>query len=87
MTKPDPLREQLPALGGRAALHVDEVIANSVADKAGLKTGDLLLSLAGEPVSDIPSFAAAIAGSVGETELQVGRNDQVLRISVKLEQK
>jgi len=85
--KDDPLREQLPALGGRAALHVDEVIANSVADKAGLKTGDLLLSLAGEPVSDIPSFAAAIAGSVGETELQVGRNDQVLRISVKLEQK
>lgn len=84
--KDDPLREQLPVLGTRSAVRVDEVIAHSAADKAGIKSGDLLLALAGESVSDIPSFAAAIAARSGHTELQVLRGKQVLNITVDLEQ-
>jgi small nuclear ribonucleoprotein (snRNP)-like protein len=84
--KDDPLREQFPVLGSRTAMRIDEVIAHSAADKSGLKPGDLLLALAGEPVSDIPSLAAAIASRNGATELQVLRGSEVLKLNVDLEQ-
>ncbi|HZL38552.1 MAG TPA: PDZ domain-containing protein [Tepidisphaeraceae bacterium] len=84
--KDDPLRGQLPVLGTRTAVRVDEVIAGSAADKAGLKAGDLLLALAGQAVSDIPSFAAAIAARSGETQLQVLRGSNVLKVTVDLRQ-
>ncbi|HET6251079.1 MAG TPA: PDZ domain-containing protein [Tepidisphaeraceae bacterium] len=84
--KDDPLREQLPVLGSRTAMRIDEVIAHSTADKAGLKPGDLLLALAGEGVSDIPSLAALIASRSGPTELQVLRGNEVLKLSVDLQQ-
>jgi hypothetical protein len=84
--KDDPLREQLPVLGSRTAMRIDEVIAHSVADRAGLKAGDLLLALAGESVSDIPSLAAAIASRDGATELQVLRGSEVIKVSVDLQQ-
>jgi S1-C subfamily serine protease len=70
----------------RAAMRIDQVIANSAADKAGLRAGDLVLAVGGEPVADLPSFAAAIAARNGPTELRVLRGEAVLRISVNLEQ-
>ena len=84
--KDDPLREQQPVLGTRTAMRIDEVILNSAADKAGLKPGDLLLALAGEAVSDIPSFAAAIASRSGAMELQVLRGGEVVKVTVDLQQ-
>ena len=73
------------ALPGRhVTVQVDDVIAGSVADKAGIKPGDLLLSMAGEPVTDLPSFAAAIAARDGQTDLQVLRGDKVLSVSAYL---
>jgi S1-C subfamily serine protease len=84
--KDDPLRQQFPVLGSRTAMRIDEVIVHSVADRAGLKPGDLLLALAGEAVSDIPSLAAAIAARNGETELQVLRGSDVLNVTVDLPQ-
>jgi hypothetical protein len=86
MRKDDPLREQLPVLGTRTAMHVDEVVPGSAAQEAGLKVGDLVISLAGESVSDIPSFAAAIAARTGQTELQVFRDGKIVKISVVLRQ-
>ena len=35
--KDDPLRQQRPVLGSRTAMRIDEVVAHSAADKAGLK--------------------------------------------------
>ncbi|HZK82494.1 MAG TPA: PDZ domain-containing protein [Humisphaera sp.] len=84
--KDDPLREQLPVLGSRTAMRINEVMAGSTAAKAGLKPGDVLLALAGESVSDIPSLAAAIAARTGATELQVLRGNEVLKITVDLQQ-
>ncbi len=84
--KDDPLREQLPVLGSRTAMRIDEVIPGSAAEKAGLKAGDLLLALAGEAVSDIPSFAAAVAARSGATELQVLRGSDVLKVTVEFQQ-
>jgi len=82
----DPLRRQQAVVGNRTAMRIDQVIQGSAADRAGLKQGDLLLALAGEAVSDIPSFAAAIAARSGQTQLQVLRAERVLKITVNLEQ-
>lgn len=83
----DALRRQVPALGARTAMHIDEVVPGSAADRAGLKPNDVLLALAGEAVSDVPSLAAAIASRSGQTELQVLRGEQILSITVDLQQK
>ena len=85
--KDHPLRQQVQALGDRTAMRIDQVMPGSAADKAGLRPGDLLLALAGEPVADIPGFAAAIAARNGPTALQVLRGDNVVKIDVDLQQK
>ena len=85
--KDDPLRQQVPVLGDRTAMRVDQVMPGSAADNAGVRPGDLLLALAGESVSDIPSFAAAIAARNGPTEFQVLRGGEVLKVTVDLRQK
>jgi hypothetical protein len=87
LRRDDPARQQVPALGDRAAVRIDQVMPGSAADKAGLRGGDLLLSLAGEPVGDIPGLSAAIAARSGETEFQVLRGGEVVKISVDLQQK
>ena len=85
--KDDPLREQVPVLGDRTAMRIDQVMPGSAAEKAGLRGGDLLLALAGESVSDIPSLSAAIAARNGPTDVQVLRGGEVLKVSVDLQQK
>ena len=82
----DPLRGRRPALGKRSAMRVDQVIAGSVAEKAGLREGDLVLAISGEPVGDIPSFAAAIAARNGDTKLRIIRDDKALTLTVDLQQ-
>jgi S1-C subfamily serine protease len=72
--------------GSHAAVRVDDVIPGSVADKAGIKPGDLLLSMGAEPVTDLPSFAAAIAARDGQTDFQVLRGDNVTTLSAYLQQ-
>lgn len=83
----DPLRRQLPVLGTHTAMRVERVVPGSAAEKAGLLRGDLLLTLAGEAVSDIPSLAASIAARSGRTELQILRDGQVREVVVDLEPK
>ncbi|HXE54156.1 MAG TPA: PDZ domain-containing protein [Tepidisphaeraceae bacterium] len=69
------------------AMRIDQVIAGSAAEKAGLRAGDLVLGIGGEPVSDIPSFAAAIVSRDGPTALHVRRGTQDLVVTVILEQR
>ena len=85
--KDDPLRQQQPLLGERPAVRVDQVFKASPAEKGGLRQGDVILALAGESVSDIPSVAAAIAARSGKTELQVLREGQAIDVTVDLEPK
>jgi S1-C subfamily serine protease len=80
----DPLRQRLPALGTQPAMRVDRVSAESAADKSGLQAGDLILSVAGESVGDLPTFAAAIAARQGATEMRVLRNGTVITVTVEL---
>jgi S1-C subfamily serine protease len=80
----DPARGQVPELGDRPAVRVDQVIKGSTADRAGVRVGDLILAVAGEPVHDIPSLAAAIAGRDGPTQLSVLREGAVVTVTVAL---
>jgi len=83
----DPIRQQVAALGARRALRVGKVFPDSAAAKAGLQREDLILSLAGEPVEDLPTFAAAISSHSGPTELKVIRDGKETTITVNLEPK
>jgi S1-C subfamily serine protease len=80
----DPMRQQLPALGQQPAMRVERVFAESAADKSGLRPGDLILSVAGDSVGDLPTFAAAIAARQGATEMRVLRDGQVISVRVEL---
>jgi S1-C subfamily serine protease len=80
----DPQRLRFPELGARTAARVEEVQPDSVAAKAGIQPGDLILALAGESVTDVPTFAAAIANRRGRTELLVLREGRQHRVIVDL---
>lgn len=81
----DPLRPRVPALGDRPAIRVAHVVPDSAAQAGGLRDNDIILSLAGEPVTDLATFAAAIAHCQGDTELKVLRGGEPLTITVKLQ--
>ena len=80
----DAAREQLAALGNQPALRVEEVRAGSAAERGGLKAGDLILSVAGEPVGDPASFAAVIANRSGKTSMRLIRSGEVVEVGVEL---
>jgi hypothetical protein len=69
---------------GRPAMCIEQVIDHSAAADAGLREGDFILTLAGSPVCDVPSFAAAIAQRDGQTELQILRDGQASTVTVNL---
>ena len=81
----DARRIEQPALGSRPAARVEEVKPGSAAAKGGLRQGDVILSLAGEPVEDIVTFAAAIANRRGTTELQILRDGAERTLTVDLQ--
>jgi S1-C subfamily serine protease len=90
LEKDDALRQQQPSLlGDRPAVRVNQVMKGSPADKAGLRQGDLLLALAGDPdaVKNVPTIAAAIAAKNGQTPLRVLRGAEVIEVTVDLQQK
>ena len=80
----DPLRQQTANLGISPALHVDDVVHGSAAEKAGLRAGDLVLSLGDEPVGDPPAFAAAISATSGMTTLHILRDGKPVDVAVEL---
>jgi S1-C subfamily serine protease len=68
-------------------LRVDQVMPGSPAEKAGIRVGDRVASLGGEPVRDIPSFAAAIAARSGPTTIELSRDGNAVTVTVELQQK
>jgi S1-C subfamily serine protease len=83
----DPIRQQVALLGARPALRIVKIFPDSAAAAGGLKVDDLILSLAGEPVEDLPTFAAAISSHSGPTELKLIRDGKETTVTVKLEPK
>jgi hypothetical protein len=81
------LVEETETPDGRRAMRLEKVIPDTPAEKVGLQEGDFILSMGGAPVSDLPSFAAAIASRDGETELEVLRGTKTFKVTVMLKQK
>ncbi|WP_370553738.1 Do family serine endopeptidase [Edwardsiella tarda] len=66
---------------------VNEVLPKSAAAKAGIKAGDILLSLNGTPISSFAELRAKIGSVAPGTTLQIGllRNGKPLNVSVTLD--
>ncbi|MES2506869.1 MAG: trypsin-like peptidase domain-containing protein [Verrucomicrobiota bacterium] len=58
-------------MNAKGALEVVEVIAGSPSEKAGIKTGDLILSLNGEAITDLPQFTHAVRVRPAGEEVQL----------------
>jgi S1-C subfamily serine protease len=82
--KEDALRQSNSALGDKPALRVLALERDSAADRGGLHTGDLILSIAGEPVGERETFAAIIASRSGKTDLRILRDSEVKILTVDL---
>lgn len=67
-------------------VRIDNTLPGSPAHQAGLQAGDILIQLAGQPVSDLASYAAILRTlKAGEkTELQYQRNGKLNKIEVML---
>ena len=65
---------------------ITEVVAGGPADKAGIKPGDVLVSVAGKPVRDYPTTLEAIAALKPNTSavLKVRRDSQDLDFAVSV---
>lgn len=81
----DPARRQVAALGNRPAIRVEQVTDGSAADVAGLRKGDMILSLDGRTVGDTPTFAAVMAAHEGMTTFEILRGDQAITIAIDLQ--
>jgi membrane-associated protease RseP (regulator of RpoE activity) len=84
----DPQRVMDAALGQTPAIRIKAVEGNSAAERAGLQSGDLILSLAGRPISfdeSFESFSADISGRRGDTELKILRQGRIISVTVDLE--
>jgi aminopeptidase N len=67
-------------------VRIDNTLSGSPAQQAGLQQGDILTQLAGQPVSDLASYAAILRTlKAGEkVELRFRRNDEVKVVEVML---
>ncbi len=74
------------AAGDVPGLRVTGVTPGSPADKGGLKGGDLVVELGGQPVTDLETYTAALyASKPGDTiSIVVVRNGERLTLSVTL---
>lgn len=73
----------------RAGVYVMTVNAGGAAEKAGLKAGDMIMSINGNAVAATSDITSALDGaSVGDAvELQIIREDKVLSVSVTLDER
>ena len=87
LPKDEAVRPGGGANASRGTMRVDQVMAGSPAEAAGIRAGDVLLTLAGETPTDIPNLAAMIAGRDGPTEIRVLRGEDEVTVTVDLRQK
>ena len=79
----DQLRRQFARLGERPALSVDEVTPASPAEKAGLQAGDLILEFQDQPIGDLTTWSAMLAGG-GEGKITILRKGTPQQIKLDL---
>ncbi|MFC5770859.1 ChaN family lipoprotein [Thauera sinica] len=70
---------------GEGGVHVAEVSPGSLAERSGFRAGDLIVELAGSPVSQVASVVAAIRNQPAGTwlPLRIRRNGESLELVVR----
>ncbi len=72
--------------GQEMALVISGVVPGSVADLMGLLVGDVLLTVAGEPVADATSLRDTLARDAGGTvELRIARGGEMREVEARFE--
>lgn len=71
-------------LGDRTGVLIASVREGSPADSAGLRAGDVLLSVAGDEVADARDAARAVMDAGGEVELRVLRRGEERTLTARL---
>lgn len=78
-------------MNAKGALEIVDVIAGSPSEKAGLKNGDVILSLNGETITDLPQFTHAVrlrpAGEEVELRLRNVRDERDVKIKLGMRPK
>lgn len=78
-------RYQEPANGqSMAVLAVRQIQPGSIAEVAGLRVGDLLLSLDGVPIPDNSTLHAELSRKTGTRLLQIRRGNQIVNIPLQV---
>lgn len=85
MAKPEPPRLGVRLEQGDDGVRVADVVANSLAEKSGLKIGDYLVEVAGQPAKKIMPIISSIRQQPGGSWLpvRVKRGDETLELVVK----
>ena len=67
-------------------MRIDNTLPGSPAQQSGLQPGDILIQLAGQPVSDLASYTAILRGLKAreKVELRYRREDAVMVVEVVL---
>lgn len=79
------LNEQMAeflGIPGRQGVLVLNVKEGTPAESAGLKAGDVILSVDGTPVDDLDELSDKLSG--GKVELEIARNSQTLKVKADL---
>lgn len=66
------------------ALLISEVFPDTVAQRAGLRAGDIIVAFGGMTIRDTPSFVEAVSRQRGPTTITVVRDKKVLKLPVEL---
>jgi len=85
MAKPEPPRLGVRLEQGDDGVRVAEVVADSLAEKSGLKTGDHLVEVAGQPAKKVTPVIASIRQQPGGSWLpvRIKRGNETLELVVK----
>jgi S1-C subfamily serine protease len=80
----DPARMGTGALGTRPAVRVLRVNPGTPADHAGIRAGDLILTIGGQPIGLPQALAAVAATSEGPTQLTLIRDGREMTVVATL---
>lgn len=79
-----PLR-RLSALGHRPAVRVDDVIKNSLGERAGLKKGDIILTLDGRPITQLPRILQDLSTRTDDVSIGIIRDEKEMELTLPLD--
>ena len=86
-TIPEAMRYHLPELEDNVGVQVRNVVQDSPAQKAGIKKWDIIVSFAGELITDHATLKRLVAKTVGTTTITIIRRKEKMTLDVEVARK